>query len=141
MRNVLVLFAIVSCGLLMTSGCGPAAAPRAPVSGKVSYKGQPLPSGTVAFVNENTVATGQIQNGQYSIPNAAVGSNKVSVTTPPPSVGQEMQMKQKVEGKTFSGEATKPVAIPAKYNNPEGSGLTYTVTADKNQTYDIELKD
>jgi len=52
-----------------------------------------------------------------------------------------MQMKQKVEGKTFSGEVVKPVPVPGKYSNPDSSGLTYTVTADKTQTHDIDLKD
>jgi hypothetical protein len=96
----------------------------------------------VAFVNGSTVATGTIQNGQYSVPNVAVGENQVSVTTPPaPSTGQQMQMKQKVEGKSITTEQVKSVTIPSKYTRPESSGLTYKATAEKSQTYDIELKD
>lgn len=128
-------------GALLVSGCGSDVA-RTPVTGKVNYNGKPVPSGTVAFVNGSTVTTGTIQNGQYSIPNVAVGENQVSVTTPPtPSTGQQMQMKQKVEGKSFTAEAPQSVTIPSKYTRPESSGLTYTATAAKDQTYDIELKD
>lgn len=142
-----MLFTRAGCALLLmcalvVCGCGPGDVARTNVTGKVTYKGNPLPAGTVAFINGSTVATGEIKDGQYSIPNVAVGENKISVTTPPPpSQGQQMQMKQKVEGKSFSGEAPTSVAIPAKYNNPDSSGLTYTVTAEKTQTNDIELKD
>jgi len=134
-----------SCSLLLcvllASGCGPNVA-RAPVAGKVNYNGKPLPIGSVAFVNGNTVTTGSIQNGQYNVPNVAVGENQISVTTPPaPGMGQDKQMKQKVEGKSLTTEQVKSVTIPAKYARPESSGLTYTATAEKNQTYDIELKD
>ena len=133
---------VAAIGALLLSGCGPAEAPRAAVSGKVVYKGQSVPTGSVSFINGNTVVTGQIKDGQYSIPNAAIGANKVGVTTPPaPPPQQQMQMKQKVEGKTFSAEEAKVVPVPAKYGNPETSGLTYTVTAEKTQTFDIDLKD
>ena len=129
-------------GVLLVLGCGSSGGARAPVAGKVMYKGQPVPSGTVAFVNGSTVATGTIQDGQYNIPNVAVGENQVSVTTPPtPGTGQQMQMKQKVEGKTITVQPLKSVTIPSKYTRPESSGLTYTATAEKTQTYDIELKD
>jgi hypothetical protein len=124
------------------SGCGPGGPARTTVAGKVNYKGQAVPTGTVAFVSGSTVTTGNIQNGQYSIPNVPVGENQISVTTPPaPSAGQQMQMKQKVEGKSLTTEQVKSITIPAKYARPESSGLTYTATSEKNQTYDIELVD
>jgi hypothetical protein len=128
---------------LGVTACGPADAPRASVSGKISYKGTPLTTGSIAFVNGDTVASAKIEKGQYTVERAAIGPNKIGVTTPSAGATQQMQKQsqQKVEGKSFSGEApAEVVSIPGSYSNPDASGLTYTVTSDSKQTYDIDLK-
>lgn len=130
--------AVFSLTLLVFSGCGAGGGPRANVKGKISYNGQPLPVGTITFVGEKVVASGQIINGEYAVPQAPVGPVKISVSTPAPV--SAMQMNQKVEGKSFGGQDTNVVQVPSNYSNPDFSGLTYTVTKDSPQTYDIELK-
>jgi hypothetical protein len=127
------------CCLVFFAGCGPASVPTASVTGKVSYKGKPLTAGTVSFLNGGTVSSSLIQNGQYTVPNAAVGANKIGVVTP--SAPDAKQMKMKMGDKDVSAQAPEIVAVPPKYNDPENSGLAYTVTAEKTQTYDIDLKD
>jgi hypothetical protein len=128
---------------LCITACGPADAPRASVSGKISYKGTPLPTGSIAFVNGSTVASAKIENGQYTVDRAAIGDNKISVTTPSAAAAQQMQKQsqQKVEGKEFSSAAPPAVvAIPGSYSNADASGLSYKVTAEPKQTHDIDLK-
>lgn len=105
-------------------GCGGPKVEKTYVTGSVTYQGKPLPTGTIAFVNENTVATGQITNGTYTVPEVAVGPNKISILTPAP---MGMQTMQKVEGKSFAGAAGEVVQVPATLNNPDTSGLTATI--------------
>ena len=59
----------------------------APVKGKVTFKGKPLPNGTVMFVpGEGPAATGEIgSDGAYrlttgSIDGAVLGNHKISIT-------------------------------------------------------------
>jgi hypothetical protein len=131
-------FAILT--MLALTGCSSNEVPRAAVTGKVTYKGQMVPMGTVAFMGTgNVVETSQIQNGIYTIPRAPVGPVKITVITP--VGGNPQQFKQKVEGHTMEGGAGgKVVAVPGKYSNPDESGLTYTVTAEPNQTHDLPLQ-
>lgn len=126
-------------GLFGAVGCGKTEAPRAQVSGDVKYQGKPLPVGTVAFVSGTgeVVETGPIKDGRYTVARAPVGEVKVSVTTPPPP--SAMQMRQKVEGKKMEGSVAV-VAVPSRYNDPGSSGLTYTVTGEKTQTFNINLR-
>jgi Carboxypeptidase regulatory-like domain/Bacterial-like globin len=93
------------------------------VEGKVTYKGKPLPSGTITLVGEKgTAVTGAIaEDGSYKLAGLQPGTYKVAVATP------------KV------GEKEPPVKIPEKYSDPEKSGLTYEVKKGK-QTFDISLE-
>lgn len=125
---------------LVVAGCG-GGPPTAAVSGKITYKGQPVPTGTVSFVSESTVASGQISNGQYTVAQAPIGPVKITVSTPAiPDAMQQRQMKQSVEGKSATGAAgMTPVAVPPAFANPDSSGLTYTVTSASPQNHDIEI--
>lgn len=57
--------------LLLAMGCGGSSGPpRVAVSGTITFDGQPLSQGTITFVpaGEGTAASGEIENGQFSIP-------------------------------------------------------------------------
>lgn len=57
--------------LVLALGCGGNSGPqRAAVSGTITFDGQPLSRGTITFVPavEGTAASGEIENGQFSIP-------------------------------------------------------------------------
>ena len=118
------------------SGCGPKDHPlRRGIRGGQD-PGRPGPGGQ-GFLRQRD---GRGNRGDQGRPvhhrPAPVGPVKVSVVTPaPPSA---MQMKQKVEGKSLEG-STRVVPVPAKFGNPEQSGLSYTVTSDKTQTYNINV--
>ena len=75
-----------SAGLLLVIilGCTPAGPPRFGLQGKVTFKGEPVPAGSVSFTpkgaNEKPPATGPIQKGQYKVPaSEGVGSGKYTV--------------------------------------------------------------
>ena len=126
-------FTLTTIGVLITVvfvGCG--GGPKtAPVTGKVTYRGQPLQFGSVMFQPEQgPVAKAQIESdGSFTLstdgkPGAVLGPHKVRVScfesqspnppaTPP---GQEPTL-----GRSL---------IPQKYTNFAASGLEFTVTED-----------
>ena len=129
-------------GLLLLAGCGPSGPNRVKVSGKITYKGDPVPTGSVTFLSEhNLIESSPIVNGEYSIARAPVGNVKIGISTPSVSSNvQNMQQKQKIEGKSREATGAKAVVVPDTYREAEKSGLTYSVTNDASQTHDIPLK-
>lgn len=141
---------------LALAGCAPG---KASVSGNVTYKGKPLPSGKVAFIgSDKQVASADIgPDGSYSIAAVAVGPAKVGVqvATPgkrsimmgPPGGEKKMtsggpkDMAERSAITTGEGAATPAavVQIPLEYGNPDTSGLTFTVQRGGN-TFNIDLK-
>ena len=136
-------------GLLLLAvtvvGCGPA---NPTVSGVVTFRGQPLPSGTVLF----HVADGRVEHsalgpdGHYTIANAPLGPVRITVQShpaapaglpsrggPPPAAPKELEPTAKEQRDVRYGR------IPTRYGSAEQSGLTYTVTAGS-QTHDIGLE-
>ena len=112
---------------LLLAGCG---APTGTVGGTVTYDGQPVTFGQVAFLSESgAVAQGTIDSkGRYRIPRAPIGKVRVSVTIlpPPPAV---------VRPDAAPGTASTPPAYLAiseqrkeELADPDRSGLEYTVT-------------
>lgn len=109
----------------------------APVSGTVYYKDKPVESGVVMFqpaVGE--IARGQIgPDGKYVLETLGQGEGailgnckvRVSVRSTPASSSGEIGL-----GKLL---------IPEKYTYFDRSGLTFEVTADRTEPYDIHLTD
>jgi hemoglobin len=94
------------------------------VSGKVTYKGVPVPAGTIAFhPKEGKAISAKLsEDGSYSADMVPPGEYAVTVET----------------------DSVKPpakfVKLPKKYAGPETSGLKYTVVKGK-QAFDIALED
>jgi hypothetical protein len=94
------------------------------VEGKVTYKGAPLPGGTVTFVGGKGSFPAPLKEvGTYSVKALPVGEYRIAVET------------ESVKAK----KGPRFVAIPAKYADPDTSGLTVKVTKGK-QTHDIVLE-
>jgi hypothetical protein len=129
---------------------------RYPVSGAVTYKGEPLESGQISFVpatpGETTrEATGTIENGSYTLTTATDGDGalpgeyKVRIvakaiddTTIKKTIAQKGGgARQQDVGKAF---AKGKNLVPAKYQLTETSGLTAKVE-EKSNTVDFDLKD
>lgn len=127
---------------LMLVGCGSSGPEMAPVSGTVSYNGEPLKKGMIAFVSSDPArqnATAMIgPDGSYTLQTiepgdgAQVGDYTVTVT----DVATEEILDYIPKGKP----AAKTSTLPDKYGNPDTSGVKVTVQSGSN-TIPIELKD
>jgi hypothetical protein len=135
--------------LMSAAGCGGV---TAPVSGKVTYQGEPVTSGYVVFYGaDGRTDSGRLDgDGHYIVSKVPVGDVKVTVLTTdptrkPPSGGlskAKQRSKEPLEGAPkLDGPAPagKFVAIPERYKDPDQSGLNFTVKSGS-QTIDLELK-
>jgi hypothetical protein len=132
-------------GLLIgaISGCAESSIERPktfPVGGKVTYKGQPVPKGTVTFQpDDGQAAVGEIQaDGSYRLTTFAPGDGAlpghhrvfVIANTADPS---------KMPGSSPGWTPPKDL-VPKKYNTAKTSGLEATVSQDK-KDIDFNLDD
>ena len=128
---------LVTIGLvfvLTVAGCGGHEKDTAVVRGTVTLDGKPLPGGSVMFTPPSgRGAVGPIaSDGTFSLSTyapgdgAAVGPHKAAILAPAPP----------------SETATPPAwaaKLPQRYQNAESSGLEYTVEANKENVFDIQL--
>jgi hypothetical protein len=123
--------ALPAAALLLLTGCGGPGT----VTGKVTYKGGPLPGGLVTVVDAiDNRYPGQIQrDGTYTVANVPPGPAKIVVGTTS-EIGSIMH----------PGERKEPygpyVRIPKRYGQPDKSGMALYVKTGK-QEYMIDLKD
>src|SRR5262249_21369166 len=122
-------------------------------SGTVTYKGEPVPKGNIAFVpasSDGRAANGPIENGRFSLttatPNdgALPGSYKVTV------ISEDIdttELKEIAKGGQFHHDAAfaKAVAnakhlVPSRYKVADQSDLTAEVKPQSN-SFTFELKD
>src|SRR5262249_53083900 len=135
-------------------GCGDdtGLATRYPVTGRVTYKGEPVKRGLITFTPDQTdgrAATGTVENGNYALTTLAdrdgalPGSYKVSLTA------READFTQVVANAKGGPAKQKDVAqanreakylIPAKYGSIQTSGLSAKVEERPNQ-YNFDLTD
>ncbi len=129
--------------LLSLIGCGG----QAKVTGKVTMKGTPLNGGQLLLTVNNQPQTTVIQpDGSYTFEKIPVGTYKVGVITVPPKPPPGPAPKEmKMDASKMGGPAgavpdpgVKLMPIPAKYNDPETSGLTLTVKSGQHKQ-DIPL--
>jgi hypothetical protein len=131
-------------------GCGQAA-PTGELSGKVTYQGKPVVTGSVAVMGEDgRFFTAMFRDGAYTLV-APVGPCKLSVTGSDPakmpqlSPGEYAAKKKAAEKKgdaamaAFEEQLKNPTALPDKYGSFESSGLSVVVKPGK-QIYNIELE-
>jgi hypothetical protein len=142
--------------LVLLAGCGPG---KGEVSGKVTYKGAPLPGGLLTFRHadsrHNSVAVELAEDGSFKVVLPAgevtasvdnTGLAPVPELAPPSLTVPLSPEAKKALGSTAqpkaSGGATKRsnryVEIPARYQDAETSGLTFTVKGGS-QTQDFAL--
>lgn len=142
------MFYCLALGCLSAWGCGGPTAPKetqhVEVSGKVLFKGNPLPGGSVIFVAEKGgfSSTGRIEpDGSYKV-NAPIGNVKVAVETEHLKT-QQAPSSAEIEMRKATGAQQqapgKYVPIPPKYADAANSGLTYVV-GEGPQTYDIKME-
>jgi hypothetical protein len=141
--------------LASTIGCGGGSdhLPRGQVTGKVTLNGEPVSAATILFRPETGRAgRGKVENGvivdasTYGGNDGIVlGSHKIAVQPIPevapvttsrmdesPISGKSVQPLPSY-AKDMSQPKAKPVDIPAKYQDPDRSGLTAEITDDGNE--------
>jgi hypothetical protein len=134
------------------SGCGsgvemkPTLERVAPVSGTLTYKGQPLESYQVIFLPTDgrrpgvgvTDAAGKFKLGTNDVGDGApLGANKVSLAFASPSSDDS------ASASPIDDPALLPkpkISIPSKYGNPETSGLTQEVPSGGLSDLKLDLK-
>jgi hypothetical protein len=129
------------------AGCGGSGGGTAAVSGRVTYKGKPVPNANVSFTpaeGATRAATGLTDsNGRYTLgtfsasDGALPGKYRISVI----ARGPDRPPKAGETGSGMPGEMMPgdPI-IPKKYFAPDTSGLTQEVKRGSNRV-DLELKD
>jgi hypothetical protein len=142
----------------MVIGCGDdGLGKRYPVSGKVTYKNQPLAIGTVTFFAiggkdaETRGATGAIKDGSYSMSTIGgedgvfPGDYQVSIASRNVDMSQAKANQEKTGGSFRQDDVAKAYKnseslIPKKYESTEKSGLKAKVEARSN-TINFDLAD
>lgn len=127
-------------GLICAPGCGKKGPSLAPVVGTIRYEGKPVGGASVSFVPSDPklrAATAITDDqGNYRLETlgfgegAIVGKHRVSVAlrTPTPPV-KDLKTPRQIG---------KPL-LPAKYFNPDKSGLSAEVTATGENRFDFDL--
>jgi hypothetical protein len=128
----LLLTALAACGCQSRPAEGQ-------VKGRVTYQGQPLPSGDVMFLaaDGSKVSAGISSEGEYRIAKIPAGLARIGVVSHP-RVPKGLQQPSHPNPQAAAAPPEKPVTIPMHYNKPETSGLTCDVRNGEN-THDIEL--
>lgn len=123
--------------LLILIGCNSQDPNKNTVTGKVTYKGEPIPLGKITFYDNNSkvVASGGIASGAYRMENVPQGPVKIGITVPPPIPHDQNAPPPTT---ALAGPQPKSIALPLKYATPGSSGLSYTVKQGE-QTHDIAL--
>jgi len=125
--SALGMTALISAATFLT-GCGGETTPSGKVTGKVTYRGQPITEGEINFYSDKLGVAAKIpldSAGHFELPvPIEVGEYKVSITPPPladPSVGSPPP-------------AMKEYAnIPRKYRTDSLSGLAASIKQGYNE--------
>ena len=141
----------VSLVALLLAGCGPKRPKTGTVSGKVSYKGQPVNGAALLLFptagGDTAVMTVPVsQEGEFRISDVAPGDYKVVVqgTAGAQQVDPRMlknvppEKQAEVKEKLSHMNTPPTIRFPDKYKDPKTTDLKVTVT-DKDQTHDLEL--
>jgi len=131
--------------LLMCSLAAGCAKPKGSISGKVTYQGKPLTTGFVTFTPEKGPAVNSpiYGEGKYRVESVPVGAAKISVTAVSATSTETLRKVSNPKDPKEMMKALKPEStgtkIPSTYNDPDKSGLTYTVQQGP-QEHDIQLQ-
>lgn len=135
------------------AGCGDDKPRRYPVRGRVTYNGEPLARGTIAFspkeADQGLGCFGEIEDGSYRMTTfdtgdgAVPGLYDVAITAAEVSYSNpldDIELSPTPEASVTRDLQQAKHLIPPKYNSPATSGLTAEVEAESN-TIDFPLAD
>ena len=125
----------------LVCGCGPSGPATYPVSGTVTYQGEPLPLGIVMFMPEQGPSSQPAaidQQGRYQL-EATAGEHRVAVIAVPPREGGRPDPTLE-GGFDYTGVPPAKSLIPPKYNRAHTSGITVAVEPGRRNEIDILLE-
>ena len=122
--------ALVGAAVLLVAGCGSADKPI-DVSGKVTFKGEPVTEGSVQFIDDRTGRGAEVDLGPDGTYKASLFAGEYKVVVTPPYIVDESQGIPNPYYKKVKN-------IPTKYHSTDTSGLTASVNPDKT-THDFSL--
>lgn len=143
LRAGLVLLAALGVGGAVPTPAADPTDETGTITGRVTFRGKPLPGGTVAFhpVRGKPIVGKLKPDGSYAVKGVPVGRVRVTVETesvrPRPRVPSSIPPGS-ADPPPKRDDASKYVRIPEKYAKPETSALTYVVQAGS-QTLDLTL--
>lgn len=165
MSHQRVLAGVLSVLVLFSGGCGGKTRPKIiPVSGKVTYKGQPVSGAVVSFMGESSPrsAVGKTnEQGEFTLTTydsndgAPVGKHAVSISKPVKSAegdsldgadsgkktAQMMMQGASVRTKPKKAQSFVDSSIPVRYANPKDTGLSFEVIEGDENKFTIDLTD
>ncbi|WP_437204012.1 hypothetical protein [Planctomicrobium sp. SH664] len=132
--------ALVWSSVVLWSGCGEPEIQIAEVSGKVVYKGAPLPGGIISFISDSGFASGAeiTPEGTFKLisqygTGIPLGNYKVAVEVMGPGNIDPQDPNRSAKVAQMQG-----IKIPRRYSDPEKSGLTAEIQSGNNElTIDI----
>jgi hypothetical protein len=121
---------------LTVIGCGPG---RGDLSGKITYQGKSLRSGSISVLDsEGVPKSGLIQDdGSYLVQDIGAGPIKIAVISPDPGQSQPRPRKKDVPPPKV--DRTGWFAIPEKYSDFDKSELSFDLRSGPN-AWNIDLK-
>jgi hypothetical protein len=163
MTSRFLVTALTSAAFVAVLGCSDdGLGKRFPVTGTVTYKGQPLPKGAITFLPiepSGRGATGEIKDGSFTMMTQTpgdgmfAGSYDVTITDLAVdfSSAQDATLKKAEQAKTAAPVMPDQVAVakaykaaansvPAKYGQIATAGLRFEVKPQSNK-FEIDLKD
>jgi hypothetical protein len=105
----------------------------ATLEGEITYGGQKLPLALITVFGKQGQAVGQAEEGRYKVENVPLGEVKIGVNTEAMRsqiISQQMASSYKGPGAKGGGPkspAPRFVEVPARYWDPETSGITTTI--------------
>lgn len=140
-RNAIALSWLASVALTLFVGCSNPDSGRASVSGKVTFDGEPVKTGQIAFEPQGQGRFGiaQIVDGAYQMPpqqGPTPGKYTVRITANRPTGKPPQATPDNSDNGRPTGESYEQY-LPVKYN--ERSELTVEIGAEPNAVHDFAL--
>lgn len=146
---------VVSIALLPLMGCGSKRNQGGVLSGKITYKGQPVNGASLHLISPSSADTNITipvsQEGTFQSSNIPPGEYKIVVDAPPPpqqamrmpptkgmDPAKAEEMRQKLQ--QVQGDQKPTIAFPNKYKRVDQTDLKCNIK-EGDQKLDLELKD
>jgi hypothetical protein len=142
MRTILLIAVLLPVAAAV--GCSGGNPALAPVTGRVLFRGVPLPSGTIVFTPDpqrggrGPQAWAEVHEGRYrlntgTMPGAVPCWHRITIASLPPASEPGAQASDKIERLPM-------VRLPARYRDPELSELIREVKAGQENVIDLDLE-